>query len=317
MKKKFENVNVLSLFDGIACGKLALERAGITINKYYASEIKPTALKLINIKQPDIIQLGDVKNIKASDLPKIDLLIGGSPCQDFSVANNERKGLEGEKSSLFYEYLRLLKEVNPTYFLLENVSMAPDQEAIITNLLGVHPIVIDSLRVTGAHRKRLYWTNIPNVQQPKYKEIYFQDILDSGWTDRKKARCLLAGDSRPMKTPVKMFRRYLVNGFTNVVFKDEKHYWDCFNHYTENYGGGKKRKGIPAEQIKCDSDVYDGLRYINKEESARLQTVPEDYIDCLEEKEALDVLGDGWTVDVVAHIFSYINKDSKSDGRLF
>jgi DNA-cytosine methyltransferase len=111
-------MNVLSLFDGMSCGQIALNRAGIKYDNYFASEIKPHAIKVTQHNYPNTIQLGDVRNIKAEDLPKIDLLIGGSPCQDFSIANKDRTGLNGEKSSLFFEYLRLLKELKPKYFLL-------------------------------------------------------------------------------------------------------------------------------------------------------------------------------------------------------
>ena len=153
--------NVLSLFDGISCGRVALERIGIHPEKYFASEIKKDAIKVAMDNYPDTIQLGDVQNIKGSDLPKIDLLIGGSPCQDFSAANMERKGLEGEKSSLFYEFVRLLKETNPTYFLLENVgSMDSDDSFVISTELGVSPVQINSSLVSAQMRDRLYWTNI-------------------------------------------------------------------------------------------------------------------------------------------------------------
>jgi len=116
-------LNVLSLFDGMSCGQIALQKAGIKVNKYFASEIKKHAIKVTQHNFPNTIQLGSVLDVKASDLPKIDLLIGGSPCQDFSSANKEKLGLQGEKSGLFYEYLRLLKECEPKYFLLENVAM--------------------------------------------------------------------------------------------------------------------------------------------------------------------------------------------------
>jgi len=125
-------MNVLSLFDGMSCGQIALERAGIKVDNYYASEIKKHAIKVTQYNYPKTIQLGDVRNIKASEIPKIDLLIGGSPCQDFSIANKKRDGLMGAKSSLFWEYVRLLKECNPTYFLLENVSMEIEDKKVIT-----------------------------------------------------------------------------------------------------------------------------------------------------------------------------------------
>ena len=160
-------MNVLSLFDGISCGRIALERVGIKVDKYFASEIKDIAIKVTQTNYPDTIQIGDVTKIDATTLPKIDLLIGGSPCQNFSIANlNSRDGLEGDKSSLFYQYLRLLREVKPKYFLLENVKMKKDQEAIISELLGVKPILINSNLVSAQSRPRLYWTNIPGITPP-------------------------------------------------------------------------------------------------------------------------------------------------------
>ena len=148
MKK---GINVLSLFDGLSCGNVALERAGIKINSYYASEVDKWAVQIANKNYPDIIQLGDVLGVKGKDLPKIDLLIGGSPCQDLSFAG-KGKGLEGDRSSLFYQYVRLLKECKPKYFLLENVRMKQEYQDIISDLLGVQPIKINSSLVSAQNR---------------------------------------------------------------------------------------------------------------------------------------------------------------------
>ena len=288
-------LNVLSLFDGMSCGQIALERAGIEVENYFASEIKDHAIKVTQENYPNTIQLGDVTKVKGKDLPKIDLLIGGSPCQDFSLANKNVTGLDGEKSSLFWEYL------NPNLlFLLENVKMKKEHQQQISQILGVEPILIDSKNVTGAYRKRLYWTNIKGINQPIDKKVLLLDLLESGYTDREKARCLLESDSRPLTTPVKMFHRYFSTGFTTLVFKDETHYKNCVEHYNSNF------KGLAAKDIKCDSDVYDGVRYLTTTERERLQTVPEGYCKSLTENEAACLLGDGWTVDVIAHIFSFI-----------
>ena len=164
-------MNVLSLFDGISCGQIALNRVAIKIDNYYASEIDKDAITVTQFNYPNTIQLGDVKKLKGNMLPKIDLLIGGSPCQDLSKAKTEGKGLVGEKSSLFYEYLRLLNEVKPKYFLLENVVMKKDYRDIITKELGVNPILINSNLVSAQNRERLYWRNIPNITIPKDKNI--------------------------------------------------------------------------------------------------------------------------------------------------
>ncbi len=138
-------ITVLSLFDGMSCGQIALQRAGISYQNYFASEIKKHAIKVTQHNYPNTIQVGDVTKIKAEDLPKIDLLCGGSPCQDFSQANKERKGLKGEKSSLFFEYVRLLQELKPKYFLLENVSMDDYSYQFISETLGTYPVNINSV----------------------------------------------------------------------------------------------------------------------------------------------------------------------------
>ncbi|KAF5034101.1 C-5 cytosine-specific DNA methylase [anaerobic digester metagenome] len=280
--------NVLSLFDGMSCGQIALNRAGIKYDKYYASEIKSHAIKVTQHNYPDTIQLGDIRDIKAADLPKIDLLIGGSPCQDFSRGNAVRDGLEGVKSSLFYEYLRLLKDLSPSYWLLENVVMDAEQEMIISELMGTEPVRINSSLVSAQLRDRLYWTNIgPEsfdlfgnrtccIPLPKDRKIKLQDILESGFADREKSRALLESDSRPLRTLEKMWHRYDSTGFTTVVFESP------------------------------DLDWKKGLRYLNQTELERLQTVPEGYTSLLKRNDAACLLGDGWTVDVIAHIFSFM-----------
>lgn len=295
-------MNVLSLFDGISCGRIALERAGIKVDKYFASEIKDIAIKVTQSNYPDTIWLGDVTKLDASTLPKIDLLIGGSPCQDFSLANKTISGLDGEKSSLFYQYYRLLNELKPKYFLLENVKMKKEDQAKLSELLGVEPIPINSRLVSGQNRPRLYWTNIPNVILPADKQIQLNDILDNGYSPIEKARCLLVSDSRPLKTPIKMFHRFYAKAFTTLIFKDREHYEQCKDYYDTHF------KGMAAKDIICTSSLFDDVRYLNKTERERLQTMPEGYCDLLTEKEAADVLGDGWTVDVLAHIFSFIKE---------
>ena len=281
-------MNVLSLFDGMSCGQQALERAGIKVDNYYAAEIKPHAIKVTQHNYPNTIQLGDVTKVFSKDLPKIDLLIGGSPCQDFSSANKEKKGLEGIKSGLFYEYLRLLKETNPKYFLLENVAMDDKSYSVISHLLGTFPVDINSELVSAQLRQRSYWTNIGPVEedlfglkyckipQPKNKKISFQSILENGYTDRFKARCILESESRPLKSKDKLYRRYSSHGFINIVFDNE----EC--RYNQN------------------------LRILTQVELERLQTVKEGYTSILKRNDAACLLGDGWTVDVIVHILSYL-----------
>ena len=297
-------MNVLSLFDGMSCGQIALNKAGVKYDNYFASEIKPHGIKITQHNYSNTIQIGDVTKIYAKDLPKIDLLIGGSPCQDFSSANKEKLGLEGLKSGLFYEYLRLLKECKPKYYFLENVAMDDYSYHQISNMLGTYPVNINSELVSGQLRQRSYWTNIGseyrdlfnnrycNIPQPKDKHIKFQDILENGYTDRLKARCLLESESRNPGTTFSSLRRYMILGFINVVFKDKQIYEKYFN-MSEN----------EMKENFIDGDI----RKLTQTEMERLQTVPEGYTSTLKRNEAASLLGDGWTVDVIAHIFSFLN----------
>lgn len=188
---------VVSLFDGISCGQYALIKNGIDIEKYYSYEIDKFAIQITQSNFPKTIQMGNVVNADFKQYKnKVDLLMGGSPCQNLSIAGN-RKGLNGEKSKLFYEFVRALKEIQPKYFLLENnASMSNDNKKIISELLGVEPIMINSALVSAQNRKRLYWTNIPNVEQPKDKNILLQDILEYGFTNRKKSKTVRIGGAK-------------------------------------------------------------------------------------------------------------------------
>ena len=229
-------MNVLSLFDGISVARVALERAGLKVDKYYASEIDKYAIKIAQRNYPDTIQLGDVKNIRAyaktdgclcdpsdmnnSEYVKIDLLIGGSPCQDLSIAKTNRQGLAGSRSGLFYEYVRILKEIKPKWFVLENVaSMPKEAKQTITETLGVEPIMIDAALVSAQSRKRLFWTNIPNINQPADRGIFLKDILESGVTDREKSRAIASSIGRTTH------REYFHKQQGQMVYEvDEKYY---------------------------------------------------------------------------------------------
>lgn len=183
--------------------------------------------------------------------------------------------------------------------------MDKKDKEIITELLEVEPIKINSKLVSGQLRNRLYWTNIPGVTMPEDKKVYLNDVLDDGWSDREKARCLLESDSRPLTTPLKMFHRYYSTGFTTLIFKSKEHYESCVEHYDKHF------KGLSAKEIEktgITSDVYNGVRYLNQSELERLQTVPVGYTKSLTRNQAAGLLGDGWTVDVIAHILSFINK---------
>jgi len=317
-------MNVFSAFDGMSCGRIALDKVGLTVDNYFSSEIKKYAIDIANKNYPQDKKnrLGDITTIKGSDLPTIDLFIGGSPCQDFSGANKNRLGVEGSKSGLFYEWLRLKNEVKPKYFLLENVRMKKDHQDIISKELGCEPIIINSMLFAPQLRHRLYWTNIPNNKPSLFLENGYtkrtqngywlqrnsnrlNDILENGWTERTHARCLLESDSRPLSTPIKMFHRYYSTGFTTLIFKSQKHFGECVFHYNENF------KHMNAKQIdehiknsNIDLSIYEGVRYLTPQEREDCQTVPRGYTKGLTDNQIACILGDGWTIDVIAHIFN-------------
>ncbi len=229
-------MKILSLFDGISCARVALERAEIPVEAYYASEVDKYAITISKKNYPDVVQLGSVVDVKTPKFiendsyasknktgkfkeVKIDLLIGGSPCQDLSIAKKNRKGLDGERSGLFWEYVRLLKEVKPKYFILENVaSMSKESKQMITDVMGVEPIMINASLVSAQNRKRLFWTNIPNVTQPEDRGILLKDILESGDVDRMKSYCIDASyyKGANWEQYKKMGRRQLVIGTDRI-----------------------------------------------------------------------------------------------------
>lgn len=311
-------MKVLSLCDGMSCGHIALDRAGIKVDQYFAAEIKEIGIKVTKANYPNTIHIGDVNKISfkdgvlhteigSFDVGHIDLVMFGSPCQTFSIAMKTelRIGMEDkEKSGLFLECHRILKEVNPTYFLMENVASMKDEDRdVITAMMGVQPLRINSEIIGPALRDRYYWTNIPNIAPIERRNICMQDILTDGYTDREKGHCLVVVDCRPQTTPVKMFHRYYYKGFGNLIFKNREQYEACAKYYDAHYRG-MKAKDIPTNE----TDIFDGVRYLNQAELERCQTVPEGYTKCLTRNEAADVLGDGWTIDVIAHIFTHINQ---------
>tara|TARA_R110002049_G_scaffold2192_1_gene15818 strand:- start:4041 stop:5168 length:1128 start_codon:yes stop_codon:yes gene_type:complete len=209
-------MNVLSLFDGMSCTQIALQKLGITPTKYFASEIDQYAMKVTQTNFPDTVQLGDVTKVNADDLPDIDLLIGGSPCQGFSFAG-KRLNFDDPRSKLFFEYVRLLKDLKPKYFLLENVRMKQESQDVISEQLGVQPIVLNSNLVSAQNRHRLYWTNIPVDGLPEDRGIKLRDILEHGYTDREKSHCVDANYFKGgnLKSYFLKNRRQLVFGFAD------------------------------------------------------------------------------------------------------
>lgn len=286
-----KGINVLSLFDGMSCGQIALNKVGIKYNNYFASEIDKYAIQVTQKNYPNTIQIGDVTKVKGVDLPKIDLLIGGSPCQDLSKAKPSGEGLDGERSGLFWEYARLLKGLNPKYFLLENVVMKKEWADIISEELGVKPIEINSNLVSAQNRRRLYWTNIPNIEKPKDKNILLGDII---YDDAYK----VFTDERIPKTK-KITKNYIKWDLSG------KQYW---SQQDRAYFKDKKvctlPKTNPANKLNIvldyDNDIY---RRMHPIEAERCQNVPDNYTSGVSDAKRLEMLGNGWTVDVIAHIF--------------
>lgn len=309
-------INVLSLCDGMSCGQIALNKAGISINKYYASEIKDIGIKVTQDNFPDTIHIGDLTKITYKDgvlhtevgdfETDIDIVMFGSPCQTFSIAckTNRRIGLEDDvKSGLFLECYRIMNEIHPQYFFMENVaSMNAEDRDFITELMGIEPYKINASKVSPALRNRYYWTNLNPLTNIQEVDIRLNDILEDGWSDREKARNLLVSDSRPLTTPVKMFHRYYSTGFTTLIFKSENHYKECVNEY-ERLSGGKRK--IAAKDLdNYTGSVFNGVRYLNQNELEKCQCVPSGYTECLTRNEAADVLGDGWNIGVITYFFS-------------
>lgn len=349
-------MNVLSLFDGMSCGQQALQRAGINVNNYYASEIDKYGIKVTMANYPNTIQLGSVVDVDGYKLPKIDLLIGGSPCQSFSFAG-KRKGMatkdeqeiltlnhylqlksegfefEGQ-SYLFWEYMRLLNEVKPKYFLLENVEMGEKWDKVLSKAIGVNGIHINSALVSAQNRRRIYWTNIgmqPGglfgdlesiIEQPKDKGILLKDILekevDQKYFLSEKAMQLL-GDKIINKS-ISNEKSMTIDGsyYKGVGIRSG----DCRQVIVHNTmpRSSTTGKGGTGHLSRADGKTYcldtgntnaveivnSRIRRLTPIECERLQTVADNYTNHVSDSQRYKMLGNGWTVDVIAHIFKYI-----------
>jgi site-specific DNA-cytosine methylase len=290
MKQTISNmkdINVISLFDGMSCGQIALNELGFKINNYFAAEIEPKAIEVTNDNYSNTIQLGDVTKVKIQSNgivssekgvvgcvrhSGIDLLIGGSPCQGFSTAGLQLN-FDDSRSKLFFEFVRILKETKPKYFLLENVWMKKEWQDVITSYLGVEPIEIDSNLITGANRRRLYWTNIPNVTVPQANNSKLFAVLESGNVDREKAFCIDANYGKGSN-----LRTYFEKSRRQIVFEGE----------------GK-------HEVKDGMNYY--YRLLSPIECERLHGVPDNYTKAVAKTNRYHMLGNGWSVQVIKHIF--------------
>ena len=367
-------MNVLSLFDGCGMSYTALKRLGIPVTTYYASEVDPYAIKVAMANHPDIVQMGDVCNLHTEDgwlhtdypeddprAVEIDLLIGGSPCQGFSFAGKQLN-FDDPRSKLFWEYVRLLKELKPEYFLLENVRMKQEYQDIISDALGVQPIAINSRLLSAQNRYRLYWTNIPNVTQPEDKDIILQDILEHGFADRDKSHCLDANYFKGgnLKTYFTKHRRQLVfssdglchvgdadlNGNDSIkrvyhplgkaptlttgtggnhepkvlcgawrgrytvdgIRQDHKHSVKGMTHQRLEVRMDGKTNSLTTVQKDNVAVAIPELQWrkLTPRECERLQTLPDNYTNHVSNTQRYKMLGNGFTVDVIAHILKGI-----------
>jgi len=287
-----KKLNVLSLFDGMSCGQLALKKARIYVQNYYASEIDEAAKKVTNINFPNTIQMGNVLNLKAEHLPKIDLLFGGSPCQDLSNVNvhKTKNGLEGEKSRLFWEFVRLKKELNPKYFLLENVGSANKSDIqIINKELGVTGIGLNSKLFVPQHRNRIYWTNIPfsiptDPMIASMIDLLEDNVDDKYYLSQKMYDYVMAPASKGWQSGKMEIDLKIARPLTATMHK--MHRADTDNYVT----------GV-APQGKTN------VRRLTPLECERLQGVTDNYTNHVSDSQRYKMLGNGWTVDAISHIF--------------
>ena len=361
-------MNVLSLFDGMSCGQIALNRAGVRYDNYFASEIDKWAIQVTQKNFPNTIQLGDVTKILGSDLPKIDLIMGGSPCQSFSNAGL-RTGFDG-KSGLFWEFIRILHETNPTYFLLENVKMKREWEKIITDEMGIEPIEICSSLFSAQQRKRLYWTNIPVLKDFPSSDEVIADILGLDVIEKKLDRII----TKNVEFTVRVRKHYVdktklcefLRSHKNKSIQEISVYCDAPKTMVEHWFRCDGSFSIPGaeywhklkeileiEDISWDRHIMefevknnsfdmakriyhidgkhptlttltgggqrktitDGsdLFYLTPEHCERLQTVPIGYTEGVSDRQRFRMLGNGWTVDVIAHIFRGLSNSLQLD----
>lgn len=301
-------MNVLSLFDGMSCGQIALNRIGITPANYYASEVDKYAIKVTQANYPNTVQMGDVMNWQEWNLDwsSIDLLIGGSPCQGFSFAGKQL-AFDDPRSALFFQYVQILNHIkkhNPNVkFLLENVKMKKEYLDVMSGMLGVEPVFINSALVSAQNRQRYYWTNW-KVSQPKDKGIILADVIEGGEVDREKSYCIDANYYKggSLKNYIEKKRRQI------VLSQSEKRLMVIQKPRGKNQGGLKALDGkaptMSGSAWEHNNHLTDGATYrkLTPIECERLQTVPDNYTNHVSNTQRYKMLGNGWTVDVIAHI---------------
>lgn len=270
-------MNVVSYYDGMSCGQIALEKVGIKVDNYFAFEIDKYAIEIAKKNYPNTKHKGSVLDVDFDSLPKIDLLIGGSPCQGFSTAGKELN-FEDPRSKLFFEFVKAKERLKPTYWMLENVGMKKEFRDIISEYLGCEPIHINSAKLTAQNRPRFYWTNIPNVEPPKDKEITVEQVLN--------IKGVKVGQPQPFP------RNYKKLGLKRV---------ERMEFRTDG-----KSNAIITSNTKNQIETENGYRKLTPNESEKLQTVPLDYTKGVSNTQRQRMLGNGWTIAVIAHIFNQI-----------
>lgn len=292
-------MRVLSLFDGVSCARVSLDRAGIPVETYYASEIEKNAMAISKKNYPDIVQVGDVRNLRLD--VEIDLLIGGSPCQDLSIAKKGRKGLDGDRSGLFFEYVRVLRELKPTYFVLENVASMPKKDKdIITKELGVEPVLFNASLVSAQCRKRLFWTNI-DFTLPEDRGILLKDILqpDAEVDDRMVIKNkVYTNTAQTGRNETKKLGNIGSDAQAHRVYSTE----GKATTLSANGGGGGAKTGLYQTEDK--------IRKLTPIECERLQGLPDKYTEGIAMTNRYKCLGNAFNVDVVAHILAGITNDA-------
>lgn len=318
----------------MSCGKIALDRAGLKVHRYFASENDEKAISVSQHNFPDIIHLGDVTKISFKTLPKIDLLIGGSPCQGFSFSG-KRLNFKDPRSRLFFNYLEALNELNPKYFLLENVKMKKEHQDVISSFLGVSPKKINSSLVSAQSRERLYWTNIPHISPIEDKNIVIKDIIETNVDKSLFLNYALGkyekGRFLPLKPDIDaehllipldkhssrsglICKGGLVKPYHTLWLDNGKLLQRNFNQGSRVYSENGKSPTLNANSGGLGGKtglfmVGDNIRKLTVSECERLQTVPDGYTSIVSRNQAIKMLGNGWTVDVISHILSHIKQN--------
>ena len=294
-------MNILSLFDGISCGQIALNKLNISYNNYFASEIDSSAIKVTQYNFPNTKQIGDVIKVKGNNLPEIDLLMGGSPCQSFSNAG-KGEGFNG-KSGLFWEYVRILKEIKPKYFLFENVKMKKEWKEIITKALEVEPVEINGKYFTPQNRPRLFWSNILIENIPTQYDHCLKNILDTAdesYYLTEKQLSILDLNFKWSENDI-------------IRHKAGKHQQDNFYRYDGIMACLSASHHGAARHL---TKIYlpDGrIRRLTENEVEKLQAVPIDYTNCVSSSKRYELLGNGWNVDVIIFILKNLLKENKNE----